>query len=338
MQKGPLACVLALAACAGAPTPAARVPGPEHYIYFGRDRDQIADPRFLSSPAIAGAQLKYTWRELEPERDRYELDLIRQDLLFLREHDKRLFVQIQDVSFEERLINVPDYLLEDPGFHGGVARQFGFEGTDESQPVAEGWVSRRWDPAVRERLARLLRAIASEFDGSIAGLNLPETSVGFGESGDLWPEGYSPSAYFAALKDLMATAKAAFRRSHLVLYANFMPGEELPRIDHGYLKGLYAHAAEVGYGVGGPDLLPHRWFQRQNSLPLIAARPPTVVAGVAVQWGNLEDVDPDTGNRVTVPELFEFARDTLHLDYIFWGTQEPFYSDEILPYLESLGG
>lgn len=54
---------------------------------------------------------------------------------------------------------------------------------------------------------------------------------------------------------------------------------------------------------------------------------------MAVQDGNLEDRNPDTGARVTVAELHRFARDHLRLDYIFWGTQEPYYSAEILPYL-----
>ena len=30
-------------------------------------------------------------------------------------------------------------------------------------------------------------------------------------------------------------------------------------------------------------------------------------------------------------------RMTAHLDYVFWGTQEPHFSEEILPYLERLG-
>ncbi len=35
-------------------------------------------------------------------------------------------------------------------------------------------------------------------------------------------------------------------------------------------------------------------------------------------------------------ELYRFAQDHLRLDYVFWGTQEPYYSDEILPYLRNL--
>ena len=54
------------------------------------------------------------------------------------------------------------------------------------------------------------------------------------------------------------------------------------------------------------------------------------MAGVAVQWGNFDDMD-----RVTVEDLCAYARDVLHLDYVFWGTQEPYYSKEVLPYLEA---
>ena len=47
-------------------------------------------------------------------------------------------------------------------------------------------------------------------------------------------------------------------------------------------------------------------------------------------------MNPDTGLPVTVEELYGFARDSLRLDYIFWGVQEPFYSDDVLPFLEAL--
>jgi len=102
------------------------------------------------------------------------------------------------------------------------------------------------------------------------------------------------------------------------------------------LRSVYAHAHSIGAGVGGPDILPHRKWQQLHSYPLIAGRPSGVVAGVAVQDGNLAEKNPVTGARVTVDELYRFAKDHLRLDYIFWGTEEPYYSTEILPYLRGL--
>jgi len=311
------------------------VDSPENFVYFGVDRGRIAEASFLEADGVVGAQIKYRWPELEPERDTYDVDLILRDLEFLERHGKRLFIQIQDVSFEESIINVPAYLREDPAFNGGVARQYG-EGDDDTNLIPEGWVARRWDPAVRERFIRLLRALGEQLDGRIAGVNLPETSIGFGEPGEFEPPGYTFENYRDGVLAIMTAAGEAFPRSDVIQYANFMPGEELPWSDNGYLKSIYAHADRIGVGVGGPDLLPHRRWQQNHSLTLIAARGPNTIAGVAVQWGNLDDINPETGERVTVDELFRFARDRLRVDYIFWGTQEPHYSEAIIPYLENL--
>ena len=58
-----------------------------------------------------------------------------------------------------------------------------------------------------------------------------------------------------------------------------------------------------------------------------------VPIGIAVQDGNLEDVNPTTGKRVDVSELVRFATEYLRVDYIFWGTQEPYYSRDVIPFL-----
>lgn len=304
---------------------------PKHFVFFAHERSRITEPAFLDTPALAGAQLKYSWRELEPERDRYNVQLILSDLAILEKHGKRLFVQIQDVSFSETVL-VPDYLRTDPAFHGGAARKY--EGSGE-KAVFDGWVARRWDPAVRERFAKLLTALGRALDGRIEGINLAETSIGFGETGTHQPSGFTDDAYADGIKATMSDARAAFPRSVVIQYANFMPGEWLPGDDKGYLRSVYAHAERIGVGVGGPDILPHRRGQQNHSHPLIAGRGPTVLAGVAVQDGNFQEKNPATGRLVTVDELHRVAVDRLRLDYIFWGTQEPYYSKAIVPFLRA---
>jgi hypothetical protein len=317
---------------ATAPAPAQQADAPKHYVFFNRDHDRIAEPGFLNHPGIAGAQLTFTWRELEPRRDRYELGPLRERIAFLERHGKRLVVQLQDVSFSERVL-IPEYLLTDTAFHGGAARKY--DGSDESNIRFDGWVARRWDPAVRARYARLLEVLGREFDGRIEGLVIPETAIGFGVARNR-PPGFTPEGYVEAIREMTSAARRAFSRSFVVLYANFMPGEWLPGNDKGYLKAVYAHADSIGAGVGGPDVLPHRPGQQTHSIPLIAGRRPGIVAGVAVQDGNLEEKNPATGARVTVEELYRFARERLRADYIFWGTQEPYYSTEILPFLRRI--
>ena len=61
-----------------------------HFIYFDLERDRIRDEAFLSSRA-EGAQLKYTWRELEPQKNKYDFSAIRSDHEFLHSKGKKLF-------------------------------------------------------------------------------------------------------------------------------------------------------------------------------------------------------------------------------------------------------
>jgi hypothetical protein len=307
---------------------------PRHFIFFAHERGRISEPSFLETPEITGAQLKYSWRELEPERDRYNFRPLLDDLAFLEKHGKRLFVQLQDVSFSEEVL-VPAY-LRSPEFRGGAARKYDYDGDDESKAVFGGWVARRWDPAVRARFTKLLAAMGEALDDRIEGLNLAETSIVFGESGKRHPEGFTYEGYAEAVKLTMTDARAAFPRSVVIQYANFMPGEWLPGTDKGYLRSIYAHAARIGVGVGGPDLLPHRKGQQNHSLPLIASRASGIRAGSAVQDGNLAEINPSTGQRVTVAELYRLAKDSLRLDYIFWGTEEPYYSKEVVPFIRSV--
>jgi hypothetical protein len=310
---------------------------PRHFVFFGRERERIRERSFLGTRAIAGAQLKYFWRELEPRPGEFALGPLLEDLAYLERHGKRLVVQLQDVTFDSS-VAVPDYLVREPAFGGGIAPQYEYAGDDESGARFGGWVARRWDGAVHTRFVALLDTLGRAVDGRIEALVLPETSVDFGSSGRLFPAGFSPAAYVEAICTRMGAASRAFPRSGVIQYANFMPGEWLPWEDRGYLRAVYAHAESLGAGVGGPDLMPYRKGQRGHSVPLIAARSGRVRAGVAVQDGNLAERDPATGRQVTVAGLAAFARDTLRLDCVFWGTEEPYYSRDVLPFLRRLGG
>lgn len=87
-------------------------------------------------------------------------------------------------------------------------------------------------------------------------------------------------------------------------------------------------------GMGGPDLLPYRPGQLNHAYPLIGEAAGIIPTGIAVQDGNYEDENPKTGKRVTIPELNRFAVEYLKVDYIFWCTQEPSYSAEVIPFLK----
>ena len=124
--------VASLAAPCGT-RPAQASTAPSNFVFFGRDHEGVLDSTFLAHSQIVGAQLTFTWRELEPERDVYDFASIREQLNVLQSHGKRLFIQISDVSFSERVL-VPDYLRSDSAFHGGAARKY-----EGAEGVFDGW-------------------------------------------------------------------------------------------------------------------------------------------------------------------------------------------------------
>ena len=306
-----------------------------HFVFFAHERERIHEKSFLNNDHIAGAQLKYTWRELEPKEDQYSLELIQKDLDFLTSKGKKLFIQLQDVSFDTIYKCVPDYIMQNILYHGGADIQY--QTTDDDKIIKQnGYVARRWDTAVAERFFKLLFVLGKRFDGIIEGINLPETSVGFGETGNLYPKGYNTGVYKNTVMSYMETLKKAFPKSVVIQYANFMPGEWLPSNDKSYLKDLYAFAKEKKIGMGGPDIKVYNKGHMNNGYKFLKEYSDDLITGLAVQDGNYEEINPKTGKQVTIEEIFDFGKNYIGLNYIFWCTQEPFYSKDALPFLKTL--
>jgi hypothetical protein len=139
-----IVCVL-LVALVGTGVSAQRKP--ISYIFFGQDRDALLASSAIKTPSFKGAQIAYTWKTLEPEKGHYDFSAIESDLDWLAKCGKRLFVQIQDVSFYESIMNIPDYLRSDT-FGGGASRQYEFTNDNDDGALPAGWVSRRWDANV----------------------------------------------------------------------------------------------------------------------------------------------------------------------------------------------
>lgn len=301
-----------------------------HYVYFGMVRGELKNAKsFLEMKEFEGAQVAYSWRQLEQGKDNYDFSLIHEDLAFLKAHGKKLWIQFSDVTFSPERINVPKYLLNDPKYNGGADKQYKSHDNNDENPEHEGWMARRWDPAVQERLHKLFAALGKEFDGRIVGINLAESSVGVGRTGKLWPKGFTPEIYRDAVITNMKALKRAFPKSIAMVYANFMPGGRPP------LEAVYKAARESNIAVGGPDLMPFRPFQRANSYPLIRESAGKVPTGLAVQDGNYSDVNRETGKRADIAELLKFGSEQLKLDYIFWCTEEPYYSNELIPFMRA---
>lgn len=307
----------------------------KHFIYFARDRELIHDHAFLKMPRIVGAQIMYSWRQLEPKRGQYDFSIIDQDYKYLLSHGKKLFIQFQDATFNFKYVAIPDYLMTEE-FDGGATPQYNDNG------VAEGWVAKRWNAKVQHRFALLMKELGKQFDGKVEGINLQESAVGVRTETD---STFTPVVYREALKTNMLTLKKAFAHSTVIQYANFMPGEWLPGNDKGYLRSIYQYGEEIGVGLGGPDLMVRRRGQLNHTIAMMHEYDYTVPLGIAIQDGNYvgktgadqdyeESKDKGISQRPNiVPMLHAFAKDFLHVSYMFWVCQEPYFSEDVVPCL-----
>ena len=296
----------------------------QHFVYFAKDRELIKNHPLLTHSMFQGAQIMYSWRDLEPEKGKYDFSILEQDYEYLGKYNKKLFVQLQDVTFNPKYKAVPDYLLT-AEYDGGAVLQY----NDDDSPG--GWVAKRWNKKVRERFALLLKALGQEFDGKLEGINLQETSIGVRDSS------FSQLDYVTGLKENMLTLKKAFPTSTTMIYANFIPGEWLPWDDKGYLRSIYQYGEQIGVGLGGPDLMVTRKAQLNHTLAMMHEAHYTVPLGIAVQDGNYigetGDIDEETKKMPhmnIVPLLHDFAKDFLKINYMFWANQEPYFRTDVL--------
>jgi len=307
-----------------------------HFVYFSRDRDSIIGHPLLTHPMFKGAQIMYSWKDLEPQKGLYDFSKLKEDYEYLKKHQKKLFIQLQDVTFNPKYKAIPVYLLS-AEYDGGAVLQY----DDNGKP--EGWVAKRWNEKVRARFALLLTALGKEFDGKIEGINLQETSIGVSQKTD---SNFSELTYVAGLKANMLALKKAFPVSITMIYANFIPGEWLPWEDKGYLRGIYQYGEEIGVGLGAPDLMVTRKGQLNNPLALMHEGNYTVPIGIAVQDGNYvgktgADLDynenkdkGDNARKNIVPLLHGFAKDFLRVSYLFWVNQVPYFEEDVMPCFE----
>jgi hypothetical protein len=290
---------------------------PQNYL-FTHSGDLAGTEPLLRRPDIAGVQIVYSWKSLESARDTYDFSQIERDLAFVEKLNRRLFIQIQDRFFEIGHRNVPKYLLEDPQFGGGLVPQVDNPG--ENKPEGHGWVAQQWNPEVRKRYQKLLGALARQFDGRVAGVNLPETAVGVDIERD--KTGFTCEGYFDAELENIAFARKAFAKSHVVLYANFWPCEWDD--EKKFMSRTFAFAQENGIGLGGPDIVPYKKAQMKNSYPFFNRyKGKLSLVAMAVQPPTLTYTNPETKKPFTREEFVAFAEDYLGVNIIFWTTESP---------------
>jgi len=309
------ACILVLLAALPA-----RAAEPVNFLFL--DADDMSDHRdLLARPDIAGGQIIYSWRQLEPAKDRYDFSKLEQDLAVARRLHKKLWVSISDHTFSLKWKGMPDYLARDPDYQGGITFQYSYPGTEAgSNKPPNGEVAMQWIPAVRARYQKLLRAIAARFDGRIYGVDLGETAMDAHlKDGE---KGFTCDGYFDAEMENIAAARAAFHKTAVAMFANFWPCNWNDK--NGYMARTFAYAAAHDIGIGGPDIYPFSPGLMKNSYRFLNDyRGKLKLVAMSVQEPDLDFIDPKTGKPFTKADFAGFAHDYLGADIIFWAYISP---------------
>lgn len=295
---------------------------PQNYIYTSSG-DLKNIEKMITRKDIGGVQIVYNWRALETTKDVYDFSRIENDLNYLSGLNRKLFIQLQDRFFEPEARYVPDYILKEKEYNGGLVPQYDNPG--ENKPVGNGWVTQQWNPAVQQRYQKLIGELAKKFDGKIQGINLPETSIDIDMKKD--KTGFSCDRYFQAELDNLKYARNAFKNSFVLQYVNFFPCEW--ENDHQYMSRLFEFAYKNNIALGGPDIVPNKNAQMKNSYPFFNQyKGKLPLVAMAVQEPTLTYKNPKTKKPFTKEEFVDYAEHYLGVNIIFWSVESPWLKND----------
>jgi hypothetical protein len=272
---------------------------PGHYISIGPAQMSKGLEHTLNKALgdeIRGVKLRYRWVDLEPTEGRYDLSEIARDLEMLARRDLQLVAVIEDKSFNEKPAPTPAYLQ-----------------AKHTLRSRTGYTAVRWDPYVNQRLQKLIAELGAQFDcnPNLEGIAIQESAPSLDDD-VLLASGYTPEKYRDSLIALLRSASQSLPRSRIFWSMNFLP--------HGqaYLREIAQTVAGAGVVMGGPDVLPENAALAERAYPLYET-----FNGRLPLFGHMHR--PSYVHRKTgasgywsMEDMFVFARDRLHVDYLFW--------------------
>jgi hypothetical protein len=276
---------------------AARKYHPGHYIAMMRGNSSQATMTASIRPGVRGIMKRYTWRSLEPTKGDYDFSEIRSDLDWASAYGMRLVVMIEDKTFTlER--PTPAYL--------------------DSLTVRNrngGYTAIRWNATVVARMKALLTALG-RFDSHWAfeGVALQETAPSL-DGSVLDAYAYTPEKYRDAYIGILTTGANAMPTSRMFWFMNFFPRRQ------DYIASIANAVYAKGVLMGGPDVLPDDWALEKHTYPFYDQfqwKMPMFGQVESECYRHLHKTSGYSTKYWTMPELFGFARDEMHVDYMFW--------------------
>jgi hypothetical protein len=275
-----------------------------HYIAMVKwDTDD--HPAIIDSikPGVVGFHKRYYWSDLEPSYGNYDFSQVQRDLNLLAGQGLQLVILIEDRTFKN-VRATPAYLWD----------------TYTLRNRTNGYTSARWDPYVVSRYNALTRAMGERFDAhpNFEGIAIQESSLGL-DKAVREAAGYTPAKYRDALIDMLSSASQSFPTSRVFWYMNFLVGKQA------YIADVAEAVAPHGVVMGGPDVLPDESSLVNQTYPFYSQFRDKMPLFGGMQFDSYRHLHVDTSYPTkywTMGEQFRYARDKLHVNYIFW-TRKP---------------
>lgn len=270
---------------------------PGHYIAMNRSdfEKHLVD---AARPGVAGLSRRYYWRELEPSPGVYDFSAIAADLAITSREGVQLIITVSDKSYNSDK-PLPVYLQSymAPNRNGG-------------------YTAMRWKSYVLERYALLVEALGKKFDShpGFEGIATEESSLSINDS-VLDSNAYTSEKYRDALINMLLTAASSMPNSRVFWYMNYFAGNQ------GYIKDVARAVAPAGVVMGGPDVLPDDYSLVDMVYPIYDEFEGVMPLFNSVMRNSYKHVHKGTGYSTkywTPSQLFNFARDELHINYMFW--------------------
>lgn len=297
---------------------------PGHYalVYDSRFLSMVDNPALIAEfdswvaslpPGIIGVQGGAYWRDLEKEKGVYDFRLIDIQLEICARYGKKLFCSISEKQFNMPWSPAPRYISTE------------YDGVVPMTP-STGQSARIWDTRVLERFCLLIDALGERYDShpSFEGIEFMETSFSCDPKVEA-QRGYRTNDYITAYITLLTRARKAFRNSVIIQELNDLPSTGA--VDEITMADFVAACADIGVGIGGPDLYPDTqrnpkrrriasydfYTDYAGKIPLACDVQYPECAGKMWYQGNVTWF----GN-FTPQGLLDMGINTLRLNYIFW--------------------
>lgn len=285
-------------ACGGTqPPPTKRKFHTGHYIVLMRANDDQSVMTASLKPGVVGFVKRYAWRSLEPALGTYDFAEIQSDLNWAAAYGMHLIVMIEDKTFlPER--PTPAYL--------------------DSYTLPNnlsGYTVARWSPYVVTRLNALVKALG-RFDSNAAfeGIATQESALSLDDA-TLNANDYTPEKYRDSYIDTLTAATTSLPTSRVFWFMNFLARNQ------NYIASIVDAVASKGVVMGGPDVMPDDAALQSRTYPFynqFQGKLPFFIQVEPVCYAHLHKTSGYTTKYWTTPELFNYAVDNLHVNYMFW--------------------